>query len=231
MARLAEFDEIVDRTLQDRRLSRGERKAVKEWVEGTGVSPRRLALLRNRVFLAAAEVGKGTENARVLEWLEGRVGALAAAAAGLQRDPPQAEALFSPGDQCRNRLVGLLGETRRRVEICVFSITDDILARAIRQAHRRGVEIRILTDRVKAWDEGSDVDHLEAQGIAVARDTSDKHMHHKFALFDGETLVTGSYNWTRCAAVANNENLLLTGDPRLVGAFSQQFESLWKRYG
>ena len=28
----------------------------------------------------------------------------------------------------------------------------------------------------------------------------DGHMHHKFAIFDGERLINGSYNWTRGAA-------------------------------
>jgi cardiolipin hydrolase len=52
-------------------------------------------------------------------------------------------------------------------------------------------------------------------------------MHHKFALFDDARLLTGSYNWTRSAADCNEENLIVTGDPRLVGPFRQEFDKLW----
>ena len=41
-------------------------------------------------------------------------------------------------------------------------------------------------------------------------------MHHKFALFDGRRLMTGSFNWTRSASEQNEENLIVTADPVLV---------------
>ena len=55
-------------------------------------------------------------------------------------------------------------------------------------------------------------------------------MHHKFALFDGERLIHGSYNWTRGAADVNYENLVDTGDPDLIAAFAAEFERLWNRF-
>jgi phosphatidylserine/phosphatidylglycerophosphate/cardiolipin synthase-like enzyme len=55
-------------------------------------------------------------------------------------------------------------------------------------------------------------------------------MHHKFALFDRETLLTGSYNWTRSAGEVNQENLVVTSDAHLVAAFVQEFEQLWKDF-
>jgi phosphatidylserine/phosphatidylglycerophosphate/cardiolipin synthase-like enzyme len=55
-------------------------------------------------------------------------------------------------------------------------------------------------------------------------------MHHKFAIFDGIYLVTGSYNWTRTAASFNEENIVVSSDRRLIGDFRKTFESLWARY-
>ena len=43
---------------------------------------------------------------------------------------------------------------------------------------------------------------IERAGIPVAFDASEHHMHHKFAIFDGRTLLSGSYNWTRSAAIS-----------------------------
>jgi phosphatidylserine/phosphatidylglycerophosphate/cardiolipin synthase-like enzyme len=52
-------------------------------------------------------------------------------------------------------------------------------------------------------------------------------MHHKYAVFDGKTAVSGSYNWTRSASRHNHENLILTDDKRLITAFEGSFQQLW----
>ena len=52
------------------------------------------------------------------------------------------------------------------------------------------------------------VDVLEQQGLPIRVDRSDYHMHHKYAVFDGKLLLTGSYNWTRSAARNNEENFV-----------------------
>jgi mitochondrial cardiolipin hydrolase len=62
----------------------------------------------------------------------------------------------------------------------------------------------------------------------VRLDRSPDHMHHKFAVFDRTTLATGSFNWTRSASEFNQENLVITANPALVNAFSEEFERLWK---
>ena len=94
-------------------------------------------------------------------------------------------------------------------------------------AHRRGVSVRVITDNEKSLDEGSDARGLERVGVAVRVDRSEAHMHHKYAIFDEEVLLTGSYNWTRSAALYNRENLVVTREARLVAAFGRDFEALW----
>jgi phosphatidylserine/phosphatidylglycerophosphate/cardiolipin synthase-like enzyme len=139
----------------------------------------------------------------------------------------EARVFFSPGEACLDAIVRALGEARRSADACVFTITDDRIAQALAEAHRRGVKVRIITDNDKARDEGSDADALAGLGIPVRKDETEAHMHHKFAVLDGARLLTGSYNWTRSAARNNQENLVLTDDPRLVEAFAREFERLW----
>ena len=71
------------------------------------------------------------------------------------------------------------------------------------------------------------LDALEKAGLPVRVDRTSYHMHHKFALFDGEKLLTGSYNWTRSAAERNHENLLISDDKRLISAYTKTFDTLW----
>lgn len=140
------------------------------------------------------------------------------------------EAWFSPHDDCAGRIVNLLGETGTHADLCVFTITDDRISSAILSAHARGVRLRIVTDNDKAYDLGSDIQRFIAAGIAVRVDRTPYHMHHKFAIFDHEVLLTGSYNWTRGAADNNEENLILSNDRRLLTAFQGEFERLCKKF-
>ncbi len=140
-----------------------------------------------------------------------------------------ARVCFSPGPECLGAIKSELDRARKKVEICVFTITDDRVTDAILAAHRRGVKVRIATDDEKAYDRGSDVERLFAEGIEVRVDEPDHHMHHKFAVFDDARLVTGSYNWTRSAAEKNQENVLVSDDTRLVRPYREMFERLWTR--
>jgi phosphatidylserine/phosphatidylglycerophosphate/cardiolipin synthase-like enzyme len=52
-------------------------------------------------------------------------------------------------------------------------------------------------------------------------------MHHKFAIVDNTVVVTGSYNWTRSAALYNHENIVVTSAKPIVAGFCEEFDRLW----
>jgi phosphatidylserine/phosphatidylglycerophosphate/cardiolipin synthase-like enzyme len=219
---------MLRETLEDHRMSRGERQALDASLREMHASRRDLDVIRATVFdIAAAEIDdRGARE--VLAWTEEAVKVLS----GLRRGDPEtstAEVAFTPGEDCRMRVTGVLAGARRTADLCVFTITDDRIARAIRTAHERGVAVRIITDDEKAGDLGSDIPRLAEAGIPVAMDDSPSHMHHKFAVIDGRVLLTGSFNWTRSASEANQENVVVTDDPRLVRPFATEFERLWNQ--
>lgn len=224
--KLAEFESILRKTLDDGRLSRSERRAVSSLLDDEGLDNHALATYRNAALGIARGAMRDSRDPDVATWLYDVL--------NLLTPPPlaevRAEALFSPGTACLERIIGLIRGTRQRMAVCVYTITDDRIAQALLDAHRRNVEVRVLSDAVKTLDPGSDIRRLAAEGVAVALDTPDKYMHHKFAVFDRRLVVTGSYNWTRSAARANDENLIVSSDPRLVDSFVAEFAKLWERY-
>ncbi len=215
-------------TLEDRRLSRSERRALREVFADYDLDEEERAFVRNRVFAMARDVIRSAEAQMVLDWAEDVIKLLVP---GLVRDHSIAEVHFSPGDECRIRIRSLLAHATTSADICVFTITDDELAKPILEAHRRGVAVRIISDNDKAEDRGSDVYRLAQAGVRVRFDLSEHHMHHKFALFDATTVLTGSYNWTRSAAEHNRENLIVTDDPKLVRPYQRNFDELWDSLG
>lgn len=136
---------------------------------------------------------------------------------------------FSPGEECLKAIVDQIRQAKQQLKVCVFTISDDRIAKELLMAHHRGVDLRVITDNDKSLDEGSDIGELAAAGISVRMDTTSNHMHHKFLIADQRSILTGSYNWTRSAARFNHENLVLSNDLKAVQLFSRQFEWLWEQ--
>ncbi|MFB9864585.1 phospholipase D-like domain-containing protein [Rufibacter immobilis] len=137
-------------------------------------------------------------------------------------------AYFSPGDTCLHAILQSLQAARKSLKICVFTISDDRITAEILAAHRRGVNIQLLTDNEKLFDKGSDIKQLAHAGIPVKIDNTANHMHHKFAIIDQKYVLTGSYNWTRSAALYNHENVLVTADSKVVAGYCKEFNRLWQ---
>lgn len=223
-----QFDRILKHTLEDDRMSRGEKQVLRRIVEEIDPSPNELGVLRSRAFDVARDNLQDGESETILNWLEDVVRVLAVEPDGKQKRP--CEAYFTPGDNGPRKIAGLIGFARKSIDICVFTITDDRISNEIDEAHRRGVQVRIISDNDKALDPGSDIGRLERRGVEVRVDRSEHHMHHKFAVFDTATTLTGSYNWTRSAAEYNAENFVLSYDPQLARQFTAEFERLWKAF-
>ena len=229
-----EVKALFQSTLEDFQLSRSERSEVRALTDSINGNEQRRALYRSMAFDAAREALASADTGQrhqVLEWLENTVKTLHPAEnlpnTGKAR---AASAFFSPDDNCVGKISDLFAQARASVDICVFTITDNRIVEAIEKAHRRRVQIRVISDDDKSMDLGSDIERLDRSGIQVRVDKSEHHMHHKFAIFDKRQLLNGSYNWTRSAALNNDENFLVTSDPELLKAYTRMFDKLWRNF-
>lgn len=229
-----EIEGFLADSLADRKLSGGEKQALARWVESNARSAQEKGVVRHIAFELARNAVSDPEAVRVLEWIEDVLKSVAPIAANATApDMSNDTAYFAPGDECLHRIIRRFQLVKTNADLCVFTITDDRISRAILDAHRRGVKLRIISDAEKAHDMGSDLREFEDSGIAVkliragSADHRDGHMHHKFAIFDGLRMINGSYNWTRGAANVNYENLIDTADAGLLKRFRAEFERLW----
>lgn len=227
---VATLREILRKTLEDARLSKSEKDMLHDciWNQGRTPDETRLTILRRAAFDLVAEGLERSDRKEILEWLHDIVELL------IPRQPTtlaptnfDTQVLFSRRDPCADRISGLIQESRSTIELCVFTITDNRLTQSILDAAGRGLKIRLITDDLKSEDLGSDIVRIAAAGVPVKIDRSPFHMHHKFAIFDARTILTGSYNWTRTASDENHENILVSRDLQTVKPFSQEFEHLW----
>ncbi len=219
-----DIDQTLRQSWEDERFTRAERRALRELLTSEKINDDERQFWRHRAFALAENELRDPESKRVLSWLEGVIKAL--------QPPPvrtsHVEASFSPGDTCRNRILHYLKQTKKQVDICVFTITDDRITEEIKHTHKRGIDVRIISDDDKSRDRGSDIEVFERAGIPTRLDGSPHHMHHKYALFDDQYLLTGSFNWTRSASRNNAENIVVSDHESLVRTFSNHFSQLWE---
>lgn len=233
---------FLAQSLADRKLSGGEKSALSDWLAKNVKTDRHRGLVRHVAFEVARQSVADPAASELVEWLEDVMKVLAPLGTpGADASVPSAgqdEVYFAPGERCLQQIVHRFHQCRRTADVCVFTITDDRITRAILDAHRRKVSVRIITDDEKQHDAGSDIQKFREAGIAVKTDDMrgpadaglNGHMHHKFAIFDGTRLLNGSYNWTRGAADLNYENIVDTADAALIATFAAEFARLWNRF-
>ena len=134
---------------------------------------------------------------------------------------------FTPGNDCENNIIAEINQAKK-IDIAVYSITNQNIVNAIIDAKERGAKVRVITDRLQSAGKYSLAEELESAGIPVITNIKHKIMHNKFAIFDGKRIESGSYNWTDSATKSNAENCMFFDQEN--EAFTKQFDYLWDLY-
>lgn len=134
---------------------------------------------------------------------------------------------FTPGTECENNIIAEINNAKK-IDIAVYSITNQNIVDALVAAKNRGAKVRVITDRLQSAGRYSLVEELEESGIPVVTNIKHKIMHNKFAVFDGKRIESGSYNWTKSASESNAENCMFFDQEDK--SFTKQFNYLWKLY-
>ena len=139
------------------------------------------------------------------------------------------EVHFTPSTRCEDSIVGLINSSGKTIDIAVYSINNNQIVNALKNAHNRGVKLRILTDKLQASSKYSKVLDLYLYGIDVKVNSKYKIEHNKFAIFDGNKISTGSFNWTESASQKNSENcVFVKRDKQTINSYKKRFEELWQ---
>jgi mitochondrial cardiolipin hydrolase len=168
------MDEIIEnlrQSIEDEVLSKSERKSLRTLVSELPLDEHQLNFLRSKIYELANEKVNANNYNFILDWVKSANSALL-----VQDAPALSDAFFSPGDACRNVIINQINSATSRLTICVFTISDDLITDALLTSHKRGTQIRIITDNDKSHDEGSDIEQIAREGIQVKMDRSPNHM-------------------------------------------------------
>ena len=151
------------------------------------------------------------------------------------------DVLFSPhtkrdSNHGLNLLAEQLKAAKESIDMALFVFSAEQLTNVLREKIEQGFEIRLVADPGFASRPFSEVldllgvivpDHtckVEAgnqpldqalKGVGSPRLARGDKLHHKFAVIDNKTVISGSFNRSPSAAHTNDETLLVIHSPQL----------------
>lgn len=130
---------------------------------------------------------------------------------------------FTPGGQCTGLIVDEIAGARRSIDVQAYSFTSPEILQALVDAHGRGVAVRVIVDKSQKTERYSGLTFVRNAGVPVWIDARVAIAHNKVMILDRETVITGSFNFTRSAQERNAENVLVLKDPELAA----RYEANW----
>lgn len=143
----------------------------------------------------------------------------------------QIDALCAFNEECEPVVLEAIQKTHTSIYIACYAFTRTRIARALLDAHARGVHIAVKMDIRQAEHPGAKriLALFREAGIPVTLIyTTGEYsaMHNKFMIFDMRWVVTGSYNYTTQAQVSNWENLLWLDSPSMAEQYKQAWDAI-----
>lgn len=126
---------------------------------------------------------------------------------------------FSPDGGATDAIVAELGKATNDVLVQAYSFTSAPIAKALVDAHKRGLKITVILDKGQKTAKYSSADFVSRAGITTLIDAKHAIAHNKVMVIDGLVLITGSFNFTKAAEEKNAENLLIIRDKELADKF------------
>ena len=134
------------------------------------------------------------------------------------------EVYFSPNGGCTDAIARELDKAQSTVLVQAYSFTSYKIAKGLLDAHKRGVKVEIILDKSQKGDQYSSADFLANSGMSVKIDSKHAIAHNKVMVIDGETVITGSFNFTKAAEENNAENLLVIRDKKLAERYTENLQ-------
>ena len=126
---------------------------------------------------------------------------------------------FSPNGGCTQAIVDQIDNAKSEILIQAYSFTSAPIAKAIVNAHKRGVHVEIILDKSNKSAKYSAGDFTAHMGVTTYIDSQHAIAHNKIIIIDKETVITGSFNFTKAAEEKNAENLLIIKSKELAKTY------------
>ena len=139
------------------------------------------------------------------------------------------EVYYGPDDAPLDRLTTLYRQATRYLYVAVYGLTSPRAVEAMVAAKKRGVDVRLITDRQRMEDvkQRTALNTLHLAGIPILVNAHDGLMHLKQVVIDDEVNVSGSMNHTTSGNRYNDERLDVITDHAITAKAREKFLAMW----
>ena len=111
------------------------------------------------------------------------------------------------GADVQTQLISVIKSANKTLDIAVYSFTDQKIANAVIDDEKRGVAVRVITDKTESSNSYQKqlLQTLKDAGIPVKINKHSGLMHLKVTIVDTTECTTGSFNYTKSAEQRNDE--------------------------
>lgn len=135
---------------------------------------------------------------------------------------------FSPEGTSLPLVLKAINSAKTSICMATYSFTSAPVAKALTEAKKRGVNIKIVSDEKGNNNKYTATRYLANQGLDVRLNGNYAIMHNKFIVVDNQTVETGSFNYSSGAVDKNAENVLVMWNyPDVAAKYSKECDRLY----
>lgn len=137
---------------------------------------------------------------------------------------------YAPEDEPLQHVVRVYDRATRYIFVAVYGLTSPLAVKALLDAKKRGVDVRVITDlgRLEEEKQRAAVSTLRLAGIPIRVNQHDGLMHLKQVVVDDEVNMNGSMNHTTSGNRYNDERLDVIRDHAISVKAREKFLAMWK---
>ena len=130
---------------------------------------------------------------------------------------------FTPQQNCTAKIVTEIDTAKSKILVQAYSFTSIPIITSLIAAKNRGVDVKILLDKSQKTAKYLSVTYLTANKMWYRIDYKPAIAHNKIIVVDDNTVITGSFNFTKAAQFKNAENVLIIHDKNLAATYKQNW--------
>lgn len=138
---------------------------------------------------------------------------------------PPVQLYFSPKGGCTEAIIKEIDNAKSEILVQAYSFTSTPIAKALLDAHKRGVKVQAILDKSQRTQNYSSATFLANSRIPTFIDAAHAIAHNKVMIIDGQRVITGSFNFTKAAEERNAENLLIIKSEELAKQYTENWNS------
>jgi mitochondrial cardiolipin hydrolase len=137
--------------------------------------------------------------------------------------------IFSPGENVEAVALAEIQHAGLSIHCSLFGITNEVLGHALAAQAKAGLDVGLALDLNQSHNKASQHPKIARAGAQVTIKKTGILEHSKYCLFDGRTVLMGSWNWSARAQAQDNSDVLLKHCPLVAESFERNYQMIVER--